>query len=187
MKRKFCAVFWRKNPNINGKWNCVMFEVTVGNQTFRIRHAEEGLYVDDALLSLDVARVDENTYSLIYQGKSFTGEIIRSDPRRRVIVIRINGRPYEVKVKDRFDLLLEKLGIGNNDASRLNVVRAPMPGLIVEMKVKEGDTVASGDSLLVLEAMKMENVLRAPGSGVVKAIHVAKGDRVEKNQILVEF
>lgn len=164
-----------------------MFEVTVGTETFRIRHTEEGLYVDDALLPLDVARVAANTYSLIYEGKSFTGEIVRSDPQRRVVVIRINGRSYEVKVKDRFDLLLEKLGIGTNDASRLNVVRAPMPGLIVEMKVKEGDTVSPRDPLLVLEAMKMENVLRAPGPGVVKSVHVAKGDRVEKNQILVEF
>lgn len=164
-----------------------MFEVTVGTERFRMQLTEEGLYVDDALLSLDVARIDENTYSLIYQGKSFTGEIIKADARRRMIVIRINGRPYEVSVKDRFDLLLEKLGIGANDASRLNAVRAPMPGLIVDMKVKEGDTVAPRDPLLVLEAMKMENVLRAPGPGIVKSIHVTKGDRVEKNQILVEF
>jgi acetyl/propionyl-CoA carboxylase alpha subunit len=164
-----------------------MFEATVGTNTFHIRHTEEGLYVDDVLLALEVARVAENTYSLIYNGQSFTAEIIRADPRRRLVVIRINGRPYEVKIKDRFDLLLEKLGMATNDASRLNVVRAPMPGLIVDLKVKEGDTVAPRDPLLILEAMKMENVLRAPGSGVIKSVHVAKGDRVEKNQILVEF
>ncbi|HEY8510644.1 MAG TPA: acetyl-CoA carboxylase biotin carboxyl carrier protein subunit [Cyclobacteriaceae bacterium] len=164
-----------------------MFEVTVGSNTFRIQRTEEGLLVDDMLLSVDVARASDNTYSLIYEGKSFTGEIVRIDARHRVVVIRINGKSYEVKIKDRFDLLLEKMGIATNDASRLNVVRAPMPGLIVDMKVKEGDTVAERDPLLVLEAMKMENVLRAPGSGVVKAVHVSKGDRVEKNQILVEF
>lgn len=164
-----------------------MFEVTVGSETFRIQHKEEGLYVDDALLSLDVARVSEGTYSLIYQGKSFTGEIIRMDARRRLMIVRINGRSYEVKIKDRFELLLEKLGISANDVSHHNVVRAPMPGLIVDMKVKEGDVVEARDPLLVLEAMKMENVLRAPGPGVVKAIHVTKGDSVEKNQILVEF
>src|SRR5690554_1232889 len=152
-----------------------MFEVTVGKNTFRVQRTEEGIHVDDSLLSVDVARVSDNTYSLIYEGKSFTGEIIRIDPRRRVVVIRINGKSYEAKIKDRFDLLLEKMGIGTNDASRLNVVRAPMPGLIVDMKVKAGDTVAERDPLLVLEAMKMENVLRAPGTGVVKAVHVAKG------------
>src|SRR5690606_9597380 len=179
--------FLRKNPNIKAKSDRIMFEVTVGTNTFRIRRAEDGLYVDDALLSLDIARVSDNTYSLIYEGRSFTGEIIRTDPRNRVVVIRINGKSYEVKIKDRFDLLLEKMGISSNDASRLNVVRAPMPGLIVDLKVKEGDTVAERDPLLVLEAMKMENVLRAPGSGVVKTVHVSKGDRVEKNQILIEF
>ncbi len=84
-------------------------------------------------------------------------------------------------------MLLEKLGIGTNDSKHLNLVRAPMPGLIVDMNVREGDTVAPRDPLLVLEAMKMENVLRAPGPGIVKTIHVKKGERVEKNQILVEF
>ena len=62
-----------------------------------------------------------------------------------------------------------------------------MPGLIIDLKVKTGDTVKAGDSLLILEAMKMENMLKSPGDGVVKNVKVKKGDAVEKNQVLIEF
>ena len=62
-----------------------------------------------------------------------------------------------------------------------------MPGLIVGINVAVGDRVSKGDSLLILEAMKMENNLKAPGDGTVNAIRATKGDRVEKGQVLVEF
>ena len=62
-----------------------------------------------------------------------------------------------------------------------------MPGLIVGIHVQSGDAVKKGDSLLILEAMKMENVLKAPADATVKAIRTTKGDRVEKGQVLVEF
>lgn len=57
--------------------------------------------------------------------------------------------------------------------------RAPMPGLIVNIAVKIGDTITEGQVLLIIEAMKMENELRALSSGTVKAVHVAAGDRVQ--------
>jgi biotin carboxyl carrier protein len=62
-----------------------------------------------------------------------------------------------------------------------------MPGLIIDLKVKQGDVVKAGDALLILEAMKMENIIKAPGEGTVKMIKAKKGDSVEKNQVLIEF
>jgi biotin carboxyl carrier protein len=62
-----------------------------------------------------------------------------------------------------------------------------MPGLIIDLKVKVGDKVKTGDALLILEAMKMENILKSPGDGTVKNVTVKKGDSVEKGHILVEF
>jgi len=62
-----------------------------------------------------------------------------------------------------------------------------MPGLIIDLKIKAGDTVKSGDQLLILEAMKMENIIKSPGDGIVKFIKVKKGDSVEKGQVLLEF
>jgi biotin carboxyl carrier protein len=62
-----------------------------------------------------------------------------------------------------------------------------MPGLVIDLKVKVGDTVKAGDPLLILEAMKMENILKSPGDGTIKNVKTKKGDSVEKGQVLIEF
>jgi biotin carboxyl carrier protein len=99
----------------------------------------------------------------------------------------VNGTIYPVEVKDKFDLLLEKMGMNSNAGSKVNNIKAPMPGLIIDLKVKSGDTVKAGDALVILEAMKMENIIKASGEAVVKTVKVKKGDSVEKNQVLIEF
>jgi biotin carboxyl carrier protein len=62
-----------------------------------------------------------------------------------------------------------------------------MPGLIIDLKVKDGDQVKAGDPLLILEAMKMENIIKSPGDATVKSVKVRMGEGVEKNQVLIEF
>ena len=69
----------------------------------------------------------------------------------------------------------------------VNDLKAPMPGLIVDIKVQVGNAVKKGDIVLILEAMKMENVLKSAGDGTVKAIKVTPKQNVEKNQVLIEF
>lgn len=63
-------------------------------------------------------------------------------------------------------------------------MNAPMPGMIVSYQKKVGDTVEKGDTVLVLEAMKMENNLVAPVSGTITAINYSSGDNVAKNDVL---
>ena len=77
--------------------------------------------------------------------------------------------------------------MNNGSAGKVNHIKAPMPGLIIDLRVKEGDTVKPGDALLILEAMKMENMIKASAESVVKSVKVKKGDSVEKNQVLIEF
>jgi biotin carboxyl carrier protein len=79
------------------------------------------------------------------------------------------------------------MGLNNGSAGKMNSVKAPMPGLIIDLRVKEGDKVMPGDSLLILEAMKMENMIKASAESIVKSVKVKKGDSVEKNQVLIEF
>ena len=66
-------------------------------------------------------------------------------------------------------------------------VTTAMPGTIVDVKVKPGDTVNAGDGVLVIEAMKMENEIQAPKSGIVVGVHVAKGDSVTPDETLIEI
>jgi biotin carboxyl carrier protein len=77
--------------------------------------------------------------------------------------------------------------MSNATAAKVSDIKAPMPGLIVAIKVEEGQTVAKGDPIMILEAMKMENILKSPGDGVVKAIKVKLRDNVEKGQVLIQF
>ena len=90
-------------------------------------------------------------------------------------------------MKDRFDLLLEKLGMNTTVSSAVVNIKAPMPGLILEINVQAGDFIKKGDPVLVLEAMKMENVLKSSGDGEIKEVLVRPGSSVEKNQVLIIF
>ena len=62
-----------------------------------------------------------------------------------------------------------------------------MPGTIVDIKVNIGDKVTAGDSLVIIESMKMENEIQSPGEGTIMAIHIAKGDSVSPNETLLEI
>jgi biotin carboxyl carrier protein len=119
--------------------------------------------------------------------RSYRAEILPADSSGKSLTIKVNGRHYPVVLKDKFDILLEKMGMNSNAGAKVNHVRAPMPGLIIQLKVKDGDHVKAGDTLLILEAMKMENIIKAPGDAIVRSVKVTMGEGVEKNQVLIEF
>ncbi|KKN64922.1 hypothetical protein LCGC14_0486810 [marine sediment metagenome] len=107
---------------------------------------------------------------------------------KRKFYISIDGMPEEVT----FESLNEYVSEGNGSGGRKKAtepghVTAPLPGNVVEVLVTEGDEVEAGQSLLVMEAMKMETELLANISGTVKALHVKKGDRVTPGETLIEI
>jgi len=164
-----------------------MYKATVNNKTFDIETAEAGFLVNGENVAWDLVKINDTTFHILYQNKSYTAELVKTDRESKTFTFKINSRIYPVTLKDKFDLLLEKMGLNNTGGSKVNSVKAPMPGLIVDLKIQAGDSVKQGDALLVLEAMKMENILKSPGDGVVKNVKVKKGDSVEKGQVLVEF
>lgn len=99
----------------------------------------------------------------------------------------IHGFAHSVLVKDERDLLLEKLGFSSTDSANDRYIKAPMPGKVLSVLVKEGDPVNLGQPLVILEAMKMENELKAPVEGTVESLHVQNGQTVEKNQPILEI
>ncbi|NOY06129.1 MAG: acetyl-CoA carboxylase biotin carboxyl carrier protein subunit [Chlorobi bacterium] len=99
----------------------------------------------------------------------------------------MNGIPFDVNVKDERGLLLQRFGFAGSLNKQVGEIKAPMPGLITKVLVKPGDSVAAGQGVIVLEAMKMENELTAPTDGIVKAVHVTEREAVDKNAILIEL
>ena len=83
--------------------------------------------------------------------------------------------------------MLHSLGMDNLTNQKVSDLKAPMPGLVLDIEVREGEQVKKGDALLILEAMKMENVIKSPSDGVIKKIAVNKGEAVEKNQLILNF
>jgi biotin carboxyl carrier protein len=97
------------------------------------------------------------------------------------------GERSEVEVLDERTRHIRSL-TGNAEQSRkADVLRAPMPGLVVRINTRSGEMVAAGDGLVVLEAMKMENELKAAASAQVRTVRVNPGEAVEKGQVLIEF
>jgi pyruvate carboxylase subunit B len=97
------------------------------------------------------------------------------------------GERWEVEVLDERTRHIRTLTGASDRRRSADVLKAPMPGLVVRVQVRPGDKVVVGSGLVVLEAMKMENELRAAVPGVVKAVRVSSGEAVEKGQVLVEF
>jgi biotin carboxyl carrier protein len=135
----------------------------------------------------DVINTRKNLFHIIRNNKSYNAEVVSVNKEDKTVTVKINNNQYVVELKDRYDELLHELGMDSVASTKMNDLKAPMPGMVLKVLVKEGDEVKKGDSLLVLEAMKMENLLKAQGNGKVKAIKIKPGDKVEKNWLLMGF
>lgn len=166
-----------------------MYKATVNSKQFDIVEGTSNneFLVNGKAVSLDIKEVEAGYFHILYHHKGYRAEVVKADATTKTFALKINGKVVTVELKDKFDLLLEKMGMKNTAAGNLNMLKAPMPGLIIDLKVQTGDTVKVGDPLLILEAMKMENVIKSPGAGIIKNLRIKKGDRVEKNQVLIEF
>ncbi|MCE3280181.1 MAG: biotin/lipoyl-binding protein [Bacteroidetes bacterium] len=143
--------------------------------------------IDGKEFSWDVIEVKDGSFHVIKNNRSYTVEVIKAEINEKSFLVSVNGNKYQLNVKDKFDELLKSLGLDNLKSKKVNEIKAPMPGLVLDIRVSEGTEVKKGDPILVLEAMKMENILKSPTDGIVKSINVKKGIAVEKNQVLISF
>ncbi|MFD2570287.1 acetyl-CoA carboxylase biotin carboxyl carrier protein subunit [Spirosoma soli] len=164
-----------------------MYQTTLNEQPVSIDFTPTGPTLNGESFAWDLIKLSDRTFHILHNDRSYTAEVLAIHSDDKTVELKINGHIHQVQLKDRFDLLLEKMGMASAAGAKVNDLKAPMPGLIVGISVQPGDTVNKGDSLLILEAMKMENNLKAPGNGTVKSIRVVKGDRVEKGQVLIDF
>ncbi len=165
-----------------------MLKISVNDtQNFEITTEKGQTFLNNQATTWDFVQISPNHYHIIFENKSYNAEVVQVDMTNKVFTIKINNNTYQLAAKDRFDLLLEQLGMGGSSIKKVNDLKAPMPGLILQVLVKEGDIIQKGDTLLILEAMKMENVLKAQGDGIIKKVLINKGDRVEKSHVLIIF
>lgn len=161
-----------------------MFKATVNDQhQFDINKDS----VNDNPTSFDCQLLPNGMYHIMLNNKSFNAQLLEIDRNMKTVTLLVEKRKYAVQIKDDFDLLLSKMGMDKKAGDIVSEIKSPMPGLVLDVKVKLGDAVEKGQPLMVLEAMKMENVIAAPNGGIVSAIEVKQQDKVDKNQILIRF
>lgn len=161
------------------------YKVQIGEDHLDLIIEEDRLLIDGAPQNLVVDAPDAQTYNIIYNNKSYRLFIESVEDNRCTLLI--NGRTHVVTVKDARDQLLDQYGIADAAQSLEREIRAPMPGLVLDVLVAEGSEISAGTGLIVLEAMKMENELKAASAGRVASIHVNPGDPVAKNDLLIEL
>jgi pyruvate carboxylase subunit B len=165
----------------------VKYIVDVRGQRINVE-LEPGLAtVDGAQRAASLRAVEGTPVRLVTIGTEVHRVIVRRRAGRGAYTLWIDGFSYEVEALDERTRTIRDLTAAAAGPAGPVPLLAPMPGLVVRVNVKAGDTVEAGQGLIVMEAMKMENELRAHGAGVVKAVRVAPGDAVEKGAVLVEM
>jgi biotin carboxyl carrier protein len=166
-----------------------MYKARVGKQTFEFEFSDNTCLVgtvNGVPFQMDLMN-EKWAQNVIHDHKSYSISIVGFRPKEKSCVIQVNNQEILVSIEDRFDILLKQLGMDSVNNKKVNEIKAPMPGLVLSLNVSLGDSVAQGDSLLVLEAMKMENIIKSPSDGIVKSIEVVSSQAVEKNQVLIRF
>jgi biotin carboxyl carrier protein len=157
---------------------------TIGEQEFTVDVNREGeVTVNGAIYGVDIQSAgSESLYSLIIDGKSYD---IFIDERDEDFLVVMWGGLFEVKVQDERTRRLA--GLRRSPVAPVGevLIRAPMPGVVAEVPVRKGQLIETGDIVVVLESMKMQNEFKAPRAGVVRNVRVKVGDKVEHNQIMV--
>lgn len=156
------------------------YQITVNNTQIYERKASDNT-------NLDAVEVSPSKFHILKNNKAYTAEIVSSDFVNKTYNVKVNGNLHTVLIENSLDLLIKEMGFLVGGSKQINEIKAPMPGLILEMSVSVGQEVQENDCLLILEAMKMENSFLSPRAGIIKSISAKKGDAVEKGQLLIEF
>ncbi len=142
--------------------------------------------IGEERFEVDARRVESDTWLLLVDGVSYEVGIAADPSHPERLTVTVRGERIGLEVLDQRRLRLRSAVGGLAVEGEAEVV-APMPGKIVKLLVEEGQTVAEGDGVVVVEAMKMENELRAPRAGTVATLSIAEGDTVEGGTVLMRI
>ena len=122
-------------------------------------------------------------YVVTVNGEKYEVEVEKVDGRSASL----SRKPAERGAKVKEETVAAATPAAVSTGGGANSVVSPMPGVILDIKVKEGDSVSEGQAVIILEAMKMENEIVSEFAGTVSAIRVKKGDTVDTDAVLVEI
>ena len=163
-----------------------MAKIIIDNNPFNIEKTDGTLLIDNDEANYDLLKNGDNVYHLIYNNQSFNIEVLAKDNHSGILTLRVNGRVITTQLQNKLAGLLQQMGMDNNK-KKLKDLRAPMPGLVLDILINEGDEVTEGQELIVLEAMKMENAIKSPQDGIIDKIQIDKQDKIDKNHTLLSF
>ncbi len=152
-----------------------------------VNKTQEFDLTDEDVSKIDALQTSETQYHLLQDDKSYHTEIIQTDFNAKNYTVKVNNNTYQISIADALDLQIAAMGFSVGSSKQVNAIKAPMPGLLLDIQVTVDQEVKEDDPLFILEAMKMENVILSPRDGIIKSISANKGDAVDKGQLLIEF
>lgn len=164
-----------------------MVELQIGTHLISLEEKVGKLFLGDKEVDVEWKQEKERLYKVKYDSITYMVVVHQIDSEKNEVDLQINGKRGIVKVQSRMEKLLKELGMTQSAEKKLDSLTAPMPGLIKQIHVQEGDQVSEGDALVILEAMKMENVIKATGEGTVLEVVVKENASVEKDALLLRF
>jgi pyruvate carboxylase subunit B len=162
------------------------YQVQVGDRIIEVQLDGDTVTVDGRTMPAALRDVPGTPVRLVALGDAVHRVIARREPARGTYRVSVDGWTVRAEALDERQRAIQALQQASGPQGPAPLV-APMPGLIVRLYVAVGDTVAAGQGLVAMEAMKMENELKAAAAGTVKAILVSPGQAVEKGTVLVEL
>lgn len=148
---------------------------------------ENNVWMENPSKSLQIVKQNDETLLLITPNKVYTITCLNVNHETKTLTLLYNGNKFNASITEPIDEILKSMGLENALTPKISDMKAPMPGLVLQVLVNAGDTVNKGDKILVLEAMKMENAIKSPTDGIVNDVLVSQGMAVDKNQVLITF
>ncbi|HKZ67056.1 MAG TPA: acetyl-CoA carboxylase biotin carboxyl carrier protein subunit [Chitinophagaceae bacterium] len=158
------------------------------NKIYKVKANEFLFFFTRAAIgNIDIVKISPTEFNIIKDRHSINAKLVEADTTGKKLKIEIEGEIFDIEIKDELDQVLEKMGFGTVTNKVIKEIKAPMPGLVLEIAVADGQDVKEGDKILILGAMKMENCIMIHTNAKVKKVVVAAGQAVEKGQVLVEL
>lgn len=155
------------------------YVVTIKDKRNFVKISENSeILVNGRMHHYELIRINNSSYKLLIDQKIYDISSVKINSDK--FIVSLEGYTYEALVRTTLQERATKVIEQQGSAHHIREIKAPMPGMILKIKKKPGEKINLGESIIILEAMKMENDIKSPVSGVIKDIFISEGTAVEK-------